>query len=67
MFISFLALGYLEEADVCGIKWVSGYPANMKQKLPTIVGMIILNNPDTGEWVCILCSCQSSWLSMVPD
>ncbi len=45
----FMFIGYLKETDVCGIKWVSGYPANMKQRLPMIVGMIILNNPDNGE------------------
>lgn len=42
-------VGFLKEKDVCGIKWVSGYPENIKKRLPTIVGTIILNDPDTGK------------------
>ena len=46
--------GWLKQQDICGIKWVSGYPENMKHKVPSIVGTLILNSPETGVLVCII-------------
>nr|CAN84629.1 tauropine dehydrogenase [Suberites domuncula]CAN84630.1 tauropine dehydrogenase [Suberites domuncula] len=40
--------GWLKQKGVCGIKWVSGFPENVKQRLPSIVGVIILNSTETG-------------------
>ena len=42
--------GYLEKLKVSGIKWVSGFPGNITNKLPTIVGVLILNDCETGMW-----------------
>ena len=45
-------LGWFMQKDICGIKWVSGFSSNFKQKLPSIVGLIILNSTETGEPMC---------------
>lgn len=37
-----------DKADVAGIKWVSGYPANQAKGLPYITGVMCLNDPETG-------------------
>ena len=39
---------HLQEADICGIKWVSGYPDNYQHELPQILGLQIMNCPVTG-------------------
>ncbi|MGC9490814.1 MAG: ornithine cyclodeaminase family protein [Thermovirgaceae bacterium] len=36
------------DADVAGIKWVSGYPINQSKGLPYITGVMCLNDPETG-------------------
>ena len=37
---------------ISGIKWVSGFPANIPKGLPTIVGIIVLNDYETGRNSC---------------
>ena len=39
---------HLPDERACGVKWVSGFPANVSKGLPTISGIIILNDPETG-------------------
>lgn len=39
---------YIPGMRSSGIKWVAGFPENMKQGLPYISGLIILNDVDTG-------------------
>lgn len=39
---------WLKQTGVCGIKWVSGFPTNVPKKLPTVVGLIVLNDTTTG-------------------
>ena len=39
---------YIPALNSAGIKWVSGYPENWKRGLPYIMGLLILNDPDTG-------------------
>lgn len=34
--------------DVAGIKWIGGFPANLKKGLPRALGLLILNDPVTG-------------------
>lgn len=46
-----LVPGYLDKLKVSGIKWVSGFPGNITNRLPTIVGVLILNDCETGMYV----------------
>jgi ornithine cyclodeaminase/alanine dehydrogenase len=39
---------YVKGADVVGIKWVGGYPANPSNALPYITGLLVLNDTHTG-------------------
>ena len=63
--------GYLEKLKVSGIKWVSGFPGNITNKLPTIVGVLILNDCETGMWskkvfVCVcVCMCVRAYMTCV--
>lgn len=45
---------YLKQMDACGIKWVSGYPDNKDKGLPQILGLQIMNCPDTGVPLCVM-------------
>ena len=39
---------YVPDMAAAGMKWVGGYPANVKRGLPYISGLLILNDPETG-------------------
>ena len=39
---------YIPSLRSAGLKWVSGYPDNMKRSLPYITGLLILNDVETG-------------------
>jgi ornithine cyclodeaminase/alanine dehydrogenase-like protein (mu-crystallin family) len=39
---------YIPALHSAGIKWVSGYPPNQAKGLPYIMGLLILNDPETG-------------------
>ncbi|PVG84331.1 hypothetical protein DDE18_01525 [Nocardioides gansuensis] len=39
---------WLMDRDVVAMKWVSAFPANASRGLPTISGLIIVNDPETG-------------------
>jgi ornithine cyclodeaminase/alanine dehydrogenase len=39
---------YIPGLNSAGIKWVSGFPENLKKGLPYISGLITLNDPETG-------------------
>lgn len=39
---------YLEKPQACGIKWVNVHPENKKHGLPSVMALIILNDPKTG-------------------
>ena len=45
---------YHRPSDRVGLKWVSGYPDNRAHGLPYIMGLIVLNDPDTGRPLCIM-------------
>lgn len=53
---------YLKNMDACGIKWVSGYPANQKKGLPFILGVQVMNSAESGVPYCIM-DCR--WLTGV--
>ncbi len=45
---------YHRPSDQVGLKWVSGYPENRAHGLPYIMGLIVLNDPETGRPLCIM-------------
>lgn len=53
---------YIRSMGACGMKWVSGYPENAARGLPTIAGLMILNDPETGLPKAIL---DARWITAV--
>ncbi|HIY55939.1 MAG TPA: hypothetical protein H9971_07180 [Candidatus Dorea merdavium] len=53
---------WIKGMDACGIKWVSGYPNNYRHDLPQILGVQVMNDPETGVPTCIM-DCR--WLTAV--
>jgi len=53
---------FLKGMDACGIKWVSGYPENYKHDLPQILGVQIMNCPETGVPTAVM-DCR--WITAV--
>lgn len=47
---------------LCGMKWVSGYPQNADAGLPTIAGMLVLNDVETGMALAIL---DARWITAI--
>lgn len=45
---------YIEGMEACGIKWVNVYPKNKKFGLPTVMAVIILNDPKSGFPLAIM-------------
>ncbi len=45
---------WLRTADLVGLKWVSAFPGNSARRLPAIDGLIVLNDPDAGQPVCLM-------------
>src|SRR3972149_4374187 len=43
-----------------GIKWVSGYPENVKRGLPYVSGLVILNDDQTGLPTCVM---DCTWIT----
>jgi ornithine cyclodeaminase/alanine dehydrogenase len=43
-----------------GMKWVSGYPANLDRGLPYISGLLILNDPETGVPLSVM---DCTWIT----
>ena len=39
---------------IAGIKWISVFSSNFKKKLPACLGLIILNNAETGQPIAIM-------------
>jgi ornithine cyclodeaminase/alanine dehydrogenase len=51
---------YIPAMNAAGIKWVSGFPDNYKRGLPYITGLLILNDPETGQPISVM-DCQ--WIT----
>ncbi|MBW2059753.1 MAG: ornithine cyclodeaminase family protein [Deltaproteobacteria bacterium] len=45
---------YYRGLNIGGMKWVSGYPGNRELGLPQILGLMVLNDMDTGLPVCVM-------------
>jgi ornithine cyclodeaminase/alanine dehydrogenase len=51
---------FLPRMKAAGVKWVSGFPSNAKYNLPYIMGVLVLNDPETGAPICIM---DASWVT----
>ncbi|MCS7138998.1 MAG: hypothetical protein NZ873_02975 [Crenarchaeota archaeon] len=51
---------YLKRSDAAGLKWISGYPENPARGLPYIVGVFVLNDPETGLPLALM---DATWLT----
>lgn len=51
---------YIPALRAAGIKWVSGYPDNLKRGLPYISGLLILNDDETGFPLCVM---DCTWIT----
>jgi len=45
---------YVQELEVAGLKWVSGYPPNTAKGLPYITGLLVLNDCETGVPLAVM-------------
>lgn len=45
---------YVPKVEALGMKWVSGYPQARKYGLPYIMGLLILNDAETGAPYCVM-------------
>lgn len=46
--------GFLPRKKAAGMKWVSGYSDNFQYDLPSIMGLIVLNDPNTGKPIALM-------------
>ena len=53
---------YFRRLRIGGIKWVSGYPDNRRRGLPQILGLIVLNDMETGVPTAVM-DCR--WITAV--
>ncbi|MDD5155554.1 MAG: ornithine cyclodeaminase family protein, partial [Candidatus Omnitrophica bacterium] len=45
---------YIGGMEACGIKWVNVHPENKKHGLPSVMAVIVLNDPKTGFPLAIM-------------
>jgi ornithine cyclodeaminase/alanine dehydrogenase len=45
---------YVQELEVAGLKWVSGYPPNTAKGLPYITGLLVVNDCETGVPLAVM-------------
>ncbi len=51
---------FIPKMKAAGMKWVSGFPNNYKYNLPYIIGVLVLNDLDTGVPICIM---DAAWVT----
>lgn len=51
---------FIPKMEAAGLKWVSGFPNNHKYNLPYIMGVLVLNDPETGVPFCIM---DAAWVT----
>jgi ornithine cyclodeaminase/alanine dehydrogenase-like protein (mu-crystallin family) len=54
--------GYVPAEKVAGIKWVTRYLSNLEKGLPYVLGLLILNDFETGVPLCVM---DCSWITAV--
>jgi len=45
---------YVQELEVAGLKWVSGYPPNTAKGLPYVTGLLVVNDCETGVPLAVM-------------
>jgi len=45
---------YIVPCNAAGIKWIGGYAGNIQKRLPYIMGVIILTDPETGQTLAFM-------------
>ena len=53
---------YYRDLDIGGMKWVSGYSDNRERGFPQIIGILILNDMQTGAPLCVM---DATWITAV--
>jgi ornithine cyclodeaminase/alanine dehydrogenase len=51
---------YVPALNAAAVKWVSGYPGNAAHGLPYILGLLILNDPETGMPIAVM---DAAWIT----
>ena len=51
---------FLPALELCGMKWVGVYPENPRRGLPTVSGLLLLNNPETGLPLAVM---DAGWIT----
>lgn len=51
---------YLPDIPAAGIKWISSFSNNSSHQIPTVMGLMILNDVNTGQPVVVM---DASWLT----
>lgn len=59
-FIDAMPAYFAGSADTAGIKWVSGYPTNLEKGIPNIMGLIIINDAETGAPLAVM---DAKWIT----
>jgi ornithine cyclodeaminase/alanine dehydrogenase len=54
--------GYLPRKEIAGLKWVSGFSSNFKYNLPSIMGLMVLNDVKTGQPLAVM-DCR--WITAI--
>jgi ornithine cyclodeaminase/alanine dehydrogenase-like protein (mu-crystallin family) len=54
--------GFVPKLNALGIKWASQFPDNFNLKYPTLTGLIILNDLETGLPICVM---DGIWVTAV--
>jgi ornithine cyclodeaminase/alanine dehydrogenase-like protein (mu-crystallin family) len=54
--------GYVPAAKMAGIKWVTRYLPNLEKGLPYVLGLLILNDPETGLPLSVM---DCGWVTAV--
>ena len=51
-----------KKLEIFGIKWLSGFPDNLKKRLPYLNSLVVLNEPECGLPIAIL---KGNWITAI--